>query len=338
MIESGAFSNTIAFLMDAFQFLLDTLSNVWMWLLSSVTIAALVWYVLGVLTPSPYNRIRTWFRLRKIQTRIKAIDVENQGNVASDLMNFLSDTCPKTLAESKGEEIENIMGTLSQVVEIGISNLETDWERIWSEMDPIWAEHFVLKCRLVHEPQLQEALAKAFMYQARQLNCFSYPQIDTLTAMNIQDWSTFTAICRFACSIDGRITPVIFNYTDEIYRTVGLNAEALDSLIAAGLITQRGTGEVYTLVMPANGLRVIYLNDHQFTVMPLSAPIPRSYLGRTLIRPHPFDTNLNVGVVDFTDLGRAIGLLTPCTVVDGFIEYLMRQWQEHIPSDSALDE
>ena len=334
-MESEALSMIIDFLMDAFQATSHTLSEVWMWLLSSVTLAAILWYVLGVLTPSPYNRIRTWFKLRKIQARLTAIVAGNQEHVISDMMNFLSETCPKILIESKEEEIENVLGTLSYVVEIAGGDPETDWRSMWSEMDPIWTEHFISKCRFIREPQLQEALAKAFSRQARQLNCFSYSQIDTLAVMNIQDWNIFTTICNFACSIGGRVTPIIFNYTDEIYRLAGLNAEALDGLIATGLITQGGTGDVYTLEMPTNGLRVIYLDDEQFTVVPLPTPIPRSYLGRTLIQPHPFDTNLNVGIVDFTDLGRAIGFLTRCTAVDGFTEYLRHQWQDHIPSDEC---
>ena len=333
MIESETLSKAITFLIDGFQVVLDTLAVVWIWLLSLVSLTAVAWYVLGVLTPSPYNRIRIWLRLRKMKTKLTAAFKGNQAHIITAIMNFLSETCPKTLIESKEEEIENVLDTLSYVIQIGGSDPETDWRRLWSEMDPSWSEHFISKCRFIREPKLQEAFAKAFVRQSRQLSCFDYRHIDTLAAMDIQNWNTFTAICRFACSINGRVTPVIFNYTDEIYRRAGLNAEALDGLISAGLITQGGTGDVYLLEMPTNGLRVIYLDDEQFTVMPLSAPIPRSYLGRTLTQPHPFDENLNVGIVDFTDLGRAIGFLTRCTIVDGFTEYLRCQWQHHIPSD-----
>jgi hypothetical protein len=53
-------------------------------------------------------------------------------------------------------------------------------------------------------------------------------------------------------------------------------------------------------------------------------------------RPNPLDNTLNVGVVDFTQGGRALGFLTPCSKVDGFVEYLRCQWEEYIHGEKSI--
>ena len=160
--------------------------------------------------------------------------------------------------------------------------------------------------------------------------------IDVLAAISAQDWRTFTAVCGFECCIGGRITPVIFNYEDDVYRKAGLSAETLVGLIAAGVITQGGTGDTYTLEMPEKGLHVTYFDEGELVVRPLPAPIPRKYLGRTLTQPHPLDKNLDVGVVDFTQVGRTLGFLAPCSRVDGFTEYLRCRWEVYLHDQESM--
>ena len=81
---------------------------------------------------------------------------------------------------------------------------------------------------MIEQPTLQQAFAKAFVDEANTRGRLDHRYIDVLAAMSIQDWKTFTAICNFACSVDGRITPVVFNYEDGVYKKAGLDAEDLN--------------------------------------------------------------------------------------------------------------
>ena len=320
----------ITFFSDSYKEALDILPAISVWVKSLVSPNAVLWYVLGLLTLPFLQYVRIRYAFWRMKARMARKVNGRSGRLASSAMRIFSKACPKAPIEIREEEIENVLDTLAKIVEIGVGSPDTDWRRLWSAVDSSWLESFVAKCRMIHEPPLQEAFAKAFMYEAVTPGRLGHRDIDVLAGISIQDWKTFTAICNFACCVGGRITPVIFNYEDDVYRQAGVGAEALDSLIAAGLVTQGGTGDIYTLVMPKEGLVVKYLNEDEFTVRPLSAPIPRRYLGRTLTQPSALDKNLNVGVVDFTQVGRTLGFLTSRSRVEGFTEYLRRQWEEYL--------
>ena len=323
-------SEVITFLLDAYQEALDTLPVISVWVKSLVSPNAVLWYILGLLTLPFRQYVRIRYAFWRMKTRIARKVNGRSGRLASSAMRIFSKTCPKAPIEIREEEIENVLDILAKIVEIGGRSPNTDCRGLWSAVDSSWLESFVAKCRVIQEPPLQEAFAKAFVYEAVTPRRLGHRDIDVLAAISIQDWKTFTAICNFACCIGGRITPVVFNYEDDVYRQAGLGAEALDSLIAAGLVTQGGTGDIYTLVMPKEGLGVKYFNEEEFIVRPLSAPIPRRYLGRTLTQPYALDKNLNVGVVDFTQVGRALRFLTSSSGVEGFTKYLRSQWEEYL--------
>ena len=271
-----------------------------------------------------------------MKSRITRKTKGHQRSLISGATSAFSAAYPRAPIEIRNGEIGNIEDILSKIVEIEGGRTTTDWKKRWAEVDSSWLRYFFSKCRVVHEPPLQEAMAKAFVFEATTRNYIGYQGIDILGAISVQDWKTFTTICSFACSIDGRISPVVFNYNDDIYKQAGLVAEALDGLNAVGLVTQGGTGDTYTLKMPKNGFRITYLGGESFGVRPLSEPIARSYFGRTSVQPHEFDKNLNVGVIDFTEAGRTLGFLTSCLSVDGFTEYLRCRWKEYLHDEDSV--
>lgn len=323
-------SEVITFLLDAYQEALDTFPVISVWVKLLISPNAVLWYVLGLLTLPFLQYVRIRCAFWRMKTRIARKVKGRSSRLVSSAMRIFSKAYPKAPIEIREEEIENVLDILAKIVEIGGRSPTTDWRRLWSDVDSSWLESFVAKCRMIQEPPLQEALARAFVCEAVTPRRLGHRDIDVLAAISIEDWRTFTAICKFACWIGGRITPVVFNYEDDVYKQAGLRAEALGSLIAAGLVTQGGTGDIYTLVMPEEGLGVKYFDEEEFIVRPLSAPIPRRYLGRTLTQPYPLDKNINVGVVDFTQVGRALGFLTSSSRVEGFTNYLRSQWEEHL--------
>ena len=329
-------SEVMTFLLDAYQEALDVLAMISVWVTLLVSPSAIVWYALGLLTLPLLQFIRIRYAFWRMKSRLARKVNGKSGRLISSAMRILSRTYPKAPIQIRREETENVLDILSKIVEIADESSSTDWKRLWSKVDSSWLERFVSKGRMIEEPLLQEALATAFVREAIRPGRLGHREIDVLAAISVQDWRTFTAICGFACCIGGRITPVIFNYEEDVYRKAGLSAEMLDDLVAAGVITQGGTGDSYTLRMPARGLRVTYFDEEELTLRPLPAPTPRKYLGRTLTQPHPLDKNLDVGVVDFTQLGRTLGFLAPCSKVDGFTNYLRCRWEVYLHDQESI--
>ena len=324
-----AMSEVATFFADVYRAVLDLLSVSSAWLKWLVSPQALLWYALGLLTLPILQHVRMRFAFWRMKRRLIR-QVQSPNPLIPAAMSILSRAYPKAPIEIRKEEIENILGVLRRLVEIGGRNPAANQKRSWSEVESSWLEHFVSKCRMIQEPPLQEAMAKAFLREATKPGQLGHREIDALATLSIRDWRTFTAICSCACQMSGRITPVVLNFEDGVYNDLGLQHQALDSLIAAGLVTSGGAGDTYTLGIPNEGIRVKYFDEEEFVVSPLSGPIERSYLGRKNVQPHPLDKSLNVGVVDFTQLGRILGFLTPCSKIDGFTEYLRRQWQEYL--------
>ena len=320
----------MTFLVDAYQEALDILAMISVWLKLLVSPSAVLWYALGLLTLPLLQFIRIRYAFWRMKSRIARKMDGKSAQLIPSAIRIFSRAYPKAPIQIRKEETENVLDILIKIVEIADENPSTDWRRLWSKVDSSWLERFISKGRTIQEPLLQEALATAFVHETIRPGRLGHRELDVLAAISVQDWRTFTTICGFACCIGGRITPVIFNYEDDVYRKAGLSAEMLVGLIAAGVITQGGTGDIYTLSMPENGLRVTYFDEEQLVVKPLPAPIPRKYLVRTRTQPHPLDKNLNVGVVDFTTVGRTLGFLAPCSKVDGFTNYLRCRWEVYL--------
>ena len=303
----------LTFLSDVLQEALALGPIFWGWLKALTSPQAVIWYVLGLLTLPLIGRISVRFGFWRMKVQLSR-KVEGQpGSHASLAMRILSKACPNAPRQFPRNDRENILSVMANVVEIVERDTTTDWHKFWDDVDSSWLHHLVSKWRMIQETAMQEVMARAFVYGVTTPSSFDHRDTDILASISAKDWETFTTVCGFACSIGGRITPVIFNYDDDAYREAGLNAEAIDSLIATGLVTRGGTGDAYTLAVPSEGFCVIYFDEEEFVVKPLPTPIPRNYFGRTRIQSHPLDKNLNVGVVDFTESGRKFGFLTSCS-------------------------
>ena len=323
-------SEVITILLDAYEKALDVLLIISEWIKPLVNRNAVVWYALGLVTLGLSRRIRIRYGFWRMKSRIAHKVAGQSDYLIPSATRLFSKACPKGLIGMGKNEVKNILDILSKIIEIGGENPTTDWKRRWSQIDASWLERFFSKGGMIQEPLLQDALANALIYKAIIPGRFDHRHIDVLAAISVEDWKTFTAICSIACCIDGRITPILLNYEDAVYEKLGLNDEILAGLIAAGLITQGGTDDTYTLYMPTQGLRVAYFDEDEFVVRPLPAPIPRkTYLG-TRTQPHPLDKRITVGVVDFTRVGRVLTFLTSCSKVDGFTEYLRYQWEVYL--------
>ena len=320
----------IVFLLDVYRDAVALFPVISGWLKSLASPEAAIWYVLGLLTLPLFHRILIRVGFVRMRRRLSRKIKSQSRRHISFAMRIFSEAYPKAPKEIRKEERENILDVLAKIIEIGGRSPTTDWKRLRCEVDASWREFFVSKCRKIHDPRLQNAMAKAFIYEAITPGRFAYRDIDMLANMSAENWETFTTICGFACCIGGRIIPVILNYEDDVYKMADLDTEAIDSVVAVGLVTRGGTGDIYMLAMPMQGLPVAYFEEDEFIVKALPNPISRTYLGRTRVRPDMLDTHINVGVVDFTQAGRTLGFLTSCAGVDGFLDHLRQQWEVYL--------
>ena len=323
-------------LLDAYREALDLLSAFVVWLESLLSLSAVLWYAFGLLTPLFVRFIRIRYGYWRVKSRLaRRLEGHLDGFIAVAVQVF-SKAYPKAPLKMTKEELHNVENLLLKIILLGSTGSPTDWKRLWFGVDSSWMRHLLSKGCSIKEPIIQEAMARTFLREANAPGGLNSWDIDILATTNPEDWKMFTIICGFACWIDGRITPVVFDLTADVYKAAGIEEERLAGLVAAGLITQGGTGDVYTLKMPEEGMTVRYFDEKEWIVRPLLEPIPRTTLGITRTRPHPFDKNLNVGVLDFTQVGRALGFVTACRKVQGFTEYLNDQWKEYLRSQDSL--
>ena len=323
-------SDVITIILNVSEEALDLHSVIWEWLKSVVSWNAVFWYTLGLVTLSIIGCIRIRYRLWRMRSQIARNVAGQSADLIPAATRLFSRACRKGLITMRKHEIHNVSAILSRTIVLGSSYPNIDWKQQWSQVDTSWLEYFFTKGVMIRETLLQDTMAKALTYEGITPGRFDHRDIDILVAISVEDWKTFTAICSFACFIEGRATPIVFDLEDAIYEQAGLSDELLDGLIAAGLITQGGTGDYYTLDLPTQGARVTYFDEDEFIVRPLSEPIPREYLGTTHTRPHPLDERISVGLVDFTRAGRVLGFLTSSSEVDGFTEYLRCRWDEYL--------
>ena len=319
-------SDVVKIIVNVYYQVLDLGPIISDWLTSLVTWKAVIWFLLGLVVLPICIRIRIRFGFWRMRSRLAHNENVDVDDLVPCVIRLFSKASPKAPIRMGKHEIQNILDILEKALSICSDSPDLEWRRLWTQLDTGWLERFFSRGRIIGEPVLQDALAKAFMYEAVQPGRFDHRDITILTAICVEDWRIFTAICNFACCFDGRSTPVVLNYEDSIYEKAGLSEEILAGLVAAGLITHGGTGETYTLDIPIHGLRVTYFDEDEFVVRPLLESIPRPYLGGIRTQPHPLDKRVSVGVVDYTRLGRVLALLTSCSKVDGFSEYLTTQW------------
>ncbi len=321
-------------LSDFYEILLDEIPSVWCWLKSLVSLNSVIWFGLGLLTLPIIGFCRIRFARWRTRSRLNQKVQRRSHHLVPPVFRLFSDVYPKASIGLRDEETDNILEVLRHVIETAIENPKNDWPKLWSEVDPVWRERFFSNCRIIRERQLQKAFAKAMVFESANPGRFDHRDIAFLAKIDVRQWETFTTVCRFACWINGRVTPVVFNFEDDLYRNAGLVEEELDTLIATGLVTKGGFGDAYTLKIPDKGLTVRYLDSTEIYVRPLPSPIPRDRFGRKVVEPHPLDTRLTVGVIDFTELGRVLGFLTLCTNVEGFTDYLRLNWSHYIRDET----
>ena len=117
----------------------------------------------------------------------------------------------------------------------------------------------------------------------------------------------FVKLLRFAWMINGQRTPLVFDVSNDLYRSNGLTLEVLVHLESLGLMQIAPIG---------------------FEKTNLPRTLDVTYYGRlaSINFPESSNNNLSTGIVLLTPAGYQIAAIVSSTPVEGFFEFVYDKW------------
>jgi hypothetical protein len=176
------------------------------------------------------------------------------------------------------------------------------------QIDDDWLADFFDRAKKVSDKDMQTLWAEILAGQANAPGSFHKNALQTVSLLEKKDAHLFVKVCSFVFDIR-ETTPVIFNFTAEIYLNNGLHFNALSHLDDIGLVKFNNTG---------------------FTKTQLPPQLPIIYHGRTYIVSLPGgQEELPFGHVMFTAVGRQLAPLSNAPAIPEFPDYAIGEWKKH---------
>lgn len=179
-------------------------------------------------------------------------------------------------------------------------------------MDNDWITNLFEKCRIVSDAEMQSLWARVLATEANTPGTLSKRTVNLLSDFDKSDAKLFTTLCGFCWEIEN-IMPLVFDINAEIYNKHGINFDTLNHLETIGLIQLEG----------ALGFQLINLPKDMY------------YYGKRLNLDMPEDPNnkLSIGHTLLTKIGKELAPICGSKPVDGFYEYVKKQWKAYLPTD-----
>ena len=176
-------------------------------------------------------------------------------------------------------------------------------------MDDDWITNFFDKCRDFSDEQMQTLWSRILAGEANSPGSFSRKTVNVLADFDRNSADMFVTLWRFSWVIDGRICPLIFDDSIDLYRSNGLTFDELIHLESLGLIQLAPVG---------------------FKRTSLPRILDVTYHGRaaSITFPQESDNNLSLGIVVLTPVGRQIASIVRSEPVAGYFEYVYKRWSE----------
>jgi hypothetical protein len=177
------------------------------------------------------------------------------------------------------------------------------------EIEDDWITNFFDKCRLISDEQMQTLWAKILAGEANRPGRFSRRTVDLLGSMDKADAILFSRLCTFAINIGGNVLPLVWDISDPIYTSHGVNFEVLSHLDTVGLINYGGTLE-YTLQNFGRRVLTRYFEDQM-----------------VLIFLNESGNDVAVGKTVFTRVGEQLAPLSDTSPHPKFLEHVTQRWE-----------
>lgn len=207
----------------------------------------------------------------------------------------------------KQENIENVMDQAIPLIEDTAQP---------EKVDDDWLANYFDKVKTVSNEDVQKHWADLLAKEVNQPGSFSKRTVNTLHTLDQKDAVLFESLCRYVWIL-GELVPVIFSYSDEIYKKNGINFDSLRHLASIGLIS--------------------FNTSSGFNIRWSLKEIVVSYFGRPLYlySGEQDIIDLDVGKVFFTQIGEEIFTLTNPSDISDIYDYVSAKWSNWIvkPND-----
>lgn len=208
------------------------------------------------------------------------------------------------------EEEAQRQNNMEDITEKAFSKLDDDSDP--SKMDDDWVTNFFDRSRIVSDDEMQELWAKVLAGEANAPGTYSKRTVNFLSDLDKRDAELFQNLCSFGWIV-GSFTPLVFDSQADIYNQKGINFNSLTHLDSIGLIQFQNLAGFQRTGLPKS-----------FQVYYCGQPI-------TLEMPEQEGKDLPIGKVLLTQVGKELVPVCAAPGVDGFIEYVKKQWSKFVP-------
>ena len=191
-------------------------------------------------------------------------------------------------------------------------------------MDDDWIANLFDKCRAVSDHEMQSLWARVLATEANEPGTVSKRTVNLLSNFDKSDAEMFSNFCGFGWYINGiddsipfrRLIPIIFiTYAfEDVYKSNEINLDVLNHLETIGLVRLLENNYFLSEVDIES---VCYYDEKQLYLKP----------------PEGTDIDLKIGCTLLTKVGEELAPICGSKPVEGFYEYVKREWEEYLPAD-----
>ncbi len=215
------------------------------------------------------------------------------------------------------EEEANRQENMEEITRKAIPLLKDDSDP--SRMEDDWVTNFFDKSRIVSDSEMQDLWASILAGEANSPGTYSKRTVNFLGDLDKRDAELFLALCSFGWIV-GIFTPLIFDTQAPIYNDKGLNFNTLTHLDSIGLIQFSDISTFARTGLPKS-----------FTVSYCGQPL-------NLTMEKEEDNRLSYGKVFLTQVGMELASVCQATRVEGFVDYVKKQWSKYLPKDEDTEQ
>lgn len=176
-------------------------------------------------------------------------------------------------------------------------------------LDEDWVAHFFKQCDTVSDKEMQSLWARLLSGEASNPGTFSKRTVDFISSIDKKDAALFTAFCQFVWVL-GEVSPLVYEFENDIYTKQGINFATLKHLDSIGLISfesvsgyaRKGFGK----------------HAHAFYY---GTPTAIEFAGEA-------NNQIDVGHVLFTSIGKELVPICGSEKNLEFYEYVIKKWYQ----------
>lgn len=179
------------------------------------------------------------------------------------------------------------------------------------DIDNDWMTNFFDKSRIVSDVDMQSLWAQVLAGEANSPGAYSKRTVNALASLDKIDAELFSKLCGCVWKHRSAV-PLVFDVDHEIYRSHGLDYNALSHLESIGLVHFDHSGGFVIRGVPKE-TEVTYFDERL-----------------TLTLPKEEKNELDVGTVRFTQVGNELATVCVSQPVEGLMEYVRSKWSDYL--------